>query len=224
MCPAEHPEDMTTDSMSLILGAAGAYALAAGLLTMLPGPDTAVVLATALNGGRRAAARAAVGIAVGLMVWAGAASVGVAAVLRASADLYTVFRVVCIAYLLWLAFGAIRSAVRRSPEVPPSAEGRRFRLPWGFRRALVTALLNPKLGVFFVVFLPQFVPEGTSSLLMTLMFGAIQATEALVWYLALGAVAAGARAVLNRPRIRRTIHGVTGAVFTFFGARLAVEA
>jgi threonine/homoserine/homoserine lactone efflux protein len=215
---------MTTDPTSLILGAAGAYALAAGLLTMLPGPDTAVVLATALNGGRRAAARAAVGIAVGLLVWAGAASVGVAAVLRASAEVYFVFRIACIAYLLWLAFGAIRAAVRRTPVAAPAAEGRRFRLPWGFRRALVTALLNPKLGVFFVVFLPQFVPEATSTLLMTLMFGAIQATEALVWYLALGTVAAGARTVLNRPRVRRTIDGLTGAVFTFFGARLAVDA
>jgi threonine/homoserine/homoserine lactone efflux protein len=140
---------MTTDPASLILGAAGAYALAAALLTMLPGPDTAVVLASALNGGRRAAARAASGVAVGLLFWAGAASFGVAAVLRASAELYSIFRIACIAYLLWLAFRAIRAAVRRNPdgaEVAAVAHGRRFRLPWGFRRAFVTAVLNPKLA------------------------------------------------------------------------------
>ena len=218
---------MTTETTTLVLGAAGAYAVAAALLTMLPGPDTAVVLATALNGGRRAAARAAGGVAVGLLFWAGAASLGVAAILRASAELFTVFRVACIAYLLWLAFQAIRAAVRRTPKVAAPIETPapgRFRLPWGFRRALVTAVLNPKLGVFFVVFLPQFVPEGTSSLLMTLLFGAIQAAEALVWYLALGSVAVLARTLLNRPRVRRAIDGLTGAVFVFFGARLALDA
>jgi threonine/homoserine/homoserine lactone efflux protein len=88
----------------------------------------------------------------------------------------------------------------------------------------VTALLNPKLGVFFVAFLPQFVPDGTSSLLMTLLFGTIQAAEALVWYLALGSVAAVTRTVLNRPRVRRAIDGVTGAVFVYFSTRLALDA
>jgi threonine/homoserine/homoserine lactone efflux protein len=218
---------MTTDTVSIVVAAAGAYAVAAALITMLPGPDTAVVLATALNAGRRAAARAAGGVAVGLLFWGAAASMGVAAILRASSELYTVFRVACIAYLLWLAFKAIRAAVRMSPgaaEVEPAGHGRRFRLPWGFRRALLTAVLNPKLGVFFVVFLPQFVPEGTSSLLMSLLFGAIQASEALVWYLALGSVAALARTVLNRPQVRRVIDGLTGAVFVFFGARLALDA
>src|SRR5215216_1510480 len=126
---------MNPDLMSIVLAAAGAYAVAAGLLTMLPGPDTAVVLATALNGGRRAAVRAAFGIAVGLLFWAGAASLGLAAILRASAELYGVFRIACVAFLLWLAFKAIRAAVRRGPEAV-TAEAvpakRSLHLPWGF--------------------------------------------------------------------------------------------
>jgi len=137
------------------------------------------------------------------------------------------FRIACIAYLLWLAFRAIPAALRRSHDAAPvegAPQVRRVRLPWGFRRALVTALLNPKLGVFFVVFLPQFVPPGTSSLLMTLLFGTIQAAEALVWYLALGSAVAVARTMLDRPRVRRAIDGLTGAVFVFFGARLALDA
>jgi threonine/homoserine/homoserine lactone efflux protein len=210
-----------------ILAAAGAYAVAAALLTMLPGPDTAIVIATAVNGGRRAAIRAAFGIAVGLLFWGAAASFGVAALLRTSAEIYTVFRIVCVAYLLWLAIGALRSALRRQREgVPAESDGhvRRRRLPWGFRQALLTAVMNPKLGVFFVVFLPQFVPEGTSSMAMTLLFGAIQATEALLWYLLIGSLAATARKVLSRPRVRRVMDSVTAAVFVFFGARLAVDA
>jgi threonine/homoserine/homoserine lactone efflux protein len=215
------------DATMTILSAAGAYAVAAALLTMLPGPDTAIVIATAVNAGRRAAVRAAFGIAVGLLFWGAAASFGVAALLRASAEVYTVFRIVCVAYLVWLAFGALRSAFRRSKvgtsAAPNDSHARRFRMPWGFRQALLTAVMNPKLGVFFVVFLPQFVPEGTSSMAMTLLFGAIQATEALLWYLLIGGLAAMARKLLSRPRVRRAMDAVTGAVFVFFGARLALD-
>lgn len=213
--------EMTTT----ILAAAGAYAIAAALLTMLPGPDTAIVIATAVNAGRRAAVRAAFGIAVGLLLWGAAASLGVAALLRTSAEVYTVFRIVCVAYLLWLAIGALRSAFRRrAGEAATESHARRFRMPWGFRQALLTAVMNPKLGVFFVVFLPQFVPEGTSSMAMTMLFGAIQATEALLWYLLIGSLAAVARKVLSRPRVRRAMDGVTAAIFVFFGARLALDA
>lgn len=205
--------------------AAGSYAIAAGILTLLPGPDTAVVVATALSDGPRAAVRAAFGIAVGLLLWAVAAGLGVAALLRASSELYTVFRFACVAFLLWLAVGALRAAFARGRSAGdvPEPNRRMRRLPWGFRQALLTAGLNPKLGVFFVVFLPQFIPAGTSTMGMSLLFGGIQAVEALLWYLLLGSVAARARTVLNRPRVRRALHAVTGAVFAFFGARLAFD-
>ena len=215
------------DAFGTVATAAGAYALAAALITMIPGPDTAVVLATAINGGRRVAVRAAFGIAAGLLFWALAASVGLAAILRASAEVYTIFRIVCVAYLLWLAVRALRSAMRRrTPAGDPAAQPPRgrVRLPWGFRQALLTAMLNPKLGVFFVVLLPQFVPEGTSPFGMTLLFGAIQATEALLWYLAIGALAVRARSVLNRSAVRRVLDGLTAALFAFFAARLALDA
>jgi threonine/homoserine/homoserine lactone efflux protein len=213
--------------METILHAAGAYAIAAALLTMLPGPDTAIVLATAINGGRAAAVRAAFGIGVGLLLWGTAAGLGLAALLKASAEVYTVFKFACAAYLLWLAFGAIRTAVRRRregvPAQPDATAKRRLALPWGFRQALLTAALNPKLGVFFVAFLPQFIPAGTSPLGMTMLFSGIQASEAIVWYLLLGTLATAARSWLSRPRVRRAIAGVTGAVFVFFAGRVALD-
>jgi threonine/homoserine/homoserine lactone efflux protein len=78
--------------------------------------------------------------------------------------------------------------------------------------------------VFFVVFLPQFIPPGTSPFGMTLLLGGIQAVEALIWYLGLGAIAGGARVLLGRPAIRRVLDGLTAAIFAFFGARLALDA
>ncbi len=210
--------------MNGIPEALGAYALAAALLTMLPGPDTAIVLATAINGGRAAAVRAAFGIGVGLLMWGAAAGLGLAAMLKASAEVYTVFKFACAGYLLWLAFTSVRSAVKRRRDGTPAPEAkRRFTLPWGFRQALVTAVLNPKLGVFFVAFLPQFIPAGTNALGMTMAFSAIQAAEAIVWYLLIGGIASAARTWLSRSKVRRVISGVTGAVFVFFAVRVATD-
>jgi len=193
----------------------------------LPGPDTAIVITTAVRAGRPAAMRAALGIAVGLLLWGAAASVGIAAVLRSSAEVYTIFKIACAAYLVWLAFTALRAALRRrgsvaSADVEEPAT-RRFHLPWGFRQALLTAVLNPKLGVFFVAFLPQFIPPGTSTVGMTMLFSAIQAAEALIWFLLIGSLAALAKRWLNHPRVRRVMDGLTGAVFLGFGARVALE-
>jgi threonine/homoserine/homoserine lactone efflux protein len=213
--------------MNGIPEAIGAYALAAALLTMLPGPDTAIVLVTAINGGRAAAVRAALGIGAGLLMWGAAAGLGLAAMLRASAEVYTVFKFACAAYLLWLAFTSLRAALRRRRHGAPAHDEvevkRRFTLPWGFRQALLTAMLNPKLGVFFVAFLPQFIPPGTSPLGMTMIFSAVQATEAIVWFLVIGSLASIARTWLNRPRVRRAMAGVTGTIFVLFAARVATE-
>jgi threonine/homoserine/homoserine lactone efflux protein len=213
--------------MNGIPEALAAYALAAALLTMLPGPDTAIVLATAINAGRAAAVRAALGVGAGLLMWGAAAGLGLAALLRASAEVYTVFKFACAGYLLWLGFMSLRAALRRRRHGPVAqAEHevkRRFTLPWGFRQALLTAMLNPKLGVFFVAFLPQFIPPGTSSFGMTMLFSTIQATEAIVWFLVIGGLASAARSWLSRPRVRRAMAGVTGAVFVFFAVRVATD-
>lgn len=211
--------------MNTIPEAIGAYTIAAALLTMLPGPDTAVVLVTAINAGRAAAMRAALGIGAGLLIWGTAAGLGLAAVLRASSEAYTVFKFACAAYLVWLGLIALRSAIKRRQADPPLHEPRKRRLalPWGFRQALLTAALNPKLGVFFVAFLPQFLPPHTSPFAMTMLFTAIHAAVAIIWYLVLGNLAGAARTWLNRPRVRQTIAAVTGAVFVFFGLRIATE-
>lgn len=133
-----------------------AYAIPAALITMLPGPDTAMMLATALKGGRAAAVRASWGVGTGLLLWGAAAAAGLAAALRSSAVLYDVFRLACVMYLLVLAGQSLLASRRQTPDTPPPTDpraGRRHRLPslgWGYRRALLTCVLNPKLGVALV--------------------------------------------------------------------------
>jgi threonine/homoserine/homoserine lactone efflux protein len=206
-----------------------AYAIPAALITMLPGPDTAMVLATAVTAGRRAAVRAAFGVGTGLLIWGAAAAAGLAAVLRSSALLFDAFRLACAAYLLLLGVQALLASRRQEPDPPPAvapATRGRGRLPsfgWGYRRALMTCVLNPKLGVFFVVFLPQFVPTGAAVGPTSLALASLQAAEAVLWYLLLGGLAGVAGRALARRRVRAWLHRATATVFLGFGLRLAAE-
>jgi threonine/homoserine/homoserine lactone efflux protein len=209
-----------------LIGPMAAYAIPAALITMLPGPDTAMVLTTAVRAGRGAAARAAWGVGTGLLGWGIAAAFGLAAALRSSTVLYDVFRLGCAAYLLWLGARAIIASRGRPPRTTrPATERRRVvSLGWGYRRALLTCLLNPKLGVFFVVFLPQFIPAGASVAATSLALAALQAAEAVLWYLLIGRLASGARKLLDRQQVRAWLDRVTAGVFVGFGLRMAAEA
>jgi len=218
---------VTTPSVDLA-HALWAYAVPAALITMLPGPDTAMVLMTAVRSGRRAAIRAAWGVGTGLLVWGAAAAAGLAAALRSSTGLYDAFRVTCAAYLIVLAVQAFRASRREPPEHiaaderPPASRRWLPSFGWGFRRAFMTCVLNPKLGVFFVVVLPQFIPAGAAVGPTSLALAMLHAAVAVLWYLLLGgAVAGGAGAVLARRRVRVWLDRVTAAVFLGFGLRLA---
>jgi len=205
------------------------YVAPAALITILPGPDTAMVLATAVKSGRPAAVRAAWGVGTGLVLWGAAAAAGLAAALRSSAAAYDAFRLACAGYLLVLGMQALRAS-RREPELEsptPTPLTRRLpRLPtfgWGYRRALLTCALNPKLGVFFVVFLPQFIPPGAPVGTTSMALAVLQAAEAVLWYLLLGRLAGSAGRMLSRRRLRVWLDRVTATVFVGFGVRLASE-
>ena len=207
-----------------------AYAVPAALITMLPGPDTAVVLTTAVRAGRAAAVRAALGVGTGLLIWGAAAATGLAAALRSSSVLYDAFRLTCAAYLIYLAVQAIRASRRPEPDsdeadsLEPTSKRRGLpSLGWGYRRALLTCALNPKLGVFFVVVLPQFIPTVAAVGPTSMALAALHAGEAVLWYLLLGALAGTAAHLLARRRVRVWLDRITAAVFLGFGLRLAAE-
>lgn len=206
-----------------------AYAIPAALITILPGPDTAMVLATALKAGRAAAVRASWGVGTGLLLWGAAAAAGLAAALRSSAMLYDVFRLTCVVYLLVLAGQSLLASRRQTPDTPPiepRRASRRHRLPslgWGYRRALLTCVLNPKLGVFFVVFLPQFIPPGAPVGRTSLALAGLQALEAVLWYLLLSRLAGTAGRLLARHRVRAWLDRLMATVFIGFAVRLAAE-
>ncbi|MPQ99385.1 LysE family translocator [Modestobacter sp. I12A-02628] len=208
-----------------VLQAVGGFAVVAGLLTLLPGLDTALVLRAAMTQGRRDAFLTALGIGSGALVWGVAAAVGVSALLTASTVAYTVLRVVGAAYMVWLGARLLVGALRRAPAPADTraAEQAAGRSGWqAWRTGLLTNLLNPKIGAFYIAVLPPFIPDGASPLAMGLLLALVHDVLGLVWFALLILGVGRLRVALQRPRVQRTVDGVTGSVLVGFGLRLGL--
>jgi threonine/homoserine/homoserine lactone efflux protein len=200
------------------------FAVAAGLIVLLPGPDTLVVLRSMLRDGHRQAKRTVWGVLTGLTVWVTGAVLGLAALLRASHDGYTALRLAGAAYLCLLGVQAFRSRGATAEIDTARAPGRRTgMIGTGYHAGLATDLLNPKVGVFFVTFLPAFVPRGAPIAPMTLLFGVIFVVETGVYFFVLLRFAGNLLTWMRRPRLRRILDICTGSVLVAFGLRLALD-
>jgi threonine/homoserine/homoserine lactone efflux protein len=200
-----------------------AYLLAAGLLTITPGFDTALVLRTATIDGARQAGLAAIGVCTGCLTWGAAVALGLGALLAASELAYDVLRWAGAAYLAWLGLQLIRKPrlefsadAGSGAPAPPHPSG------W-FWRGLLGNLLNPKVGVFYVSFLPQFVPSGVPVAGYTFMLAAIHAVLGIVWFAALILATQPLFRMLRRPPVIKALDRLTGCVFIGFGAKLALS-
>jgi threonine/homoserine/homoserine lactone efflux protein len=192
------------------------------LLSVTPGPDMAVVTKNALAHGRRGVILTTTGIALALAVWVTATAVGLSAVVRASSDLLIVLKLIGAAYLAYLGIRTLIDSRRRPDDLlagtPPAAAAHVI-----FRQGFLSALSNPKLGVFFVTFLPQFVTPGQALLPRLLLLGLIFALIGWPWMNVYGLFVTRIRDVVTAPRVRQWMERVTGVVLLGFGARLAAE-
>ena len=195
------------------------FLLAAAVIVLLPGPDTLVIVRSIMVGGRRRGVAAVAGIQTGLVVWVTAAALGLAALLRASEVAFDVLRVAGAAYLVWLGVQSWRS--RGTDE--RAAPRRGGLLGTGFRGGLLSNLLKPKVGVFFVTFLPGFIPHGYPVAATSLLFGALFIALNASYQLPLVLLATKVTALMSRQVVRRRLERITGAVLIGFGIRLAVE-
>lgn len=199
-----------------------AAVLTLAVLTVLPGPDVAVVTRVALGQGRSAALRAALGIVCGLLLWGCLAVAGVAAVLAASDRAYLVVKVVGAVLLVGLGVQALWHARETAP-APATAPGTgRPGRPW--RTGLATNLLNPKIGVFYTSLLPQLVPRGAPETLTLVGLVLAHAVLSVVWLSAYVVVVTRAASFLGRPRVRRALDRLTGVVLVGLGARVLTQA
>jgi threonine/homoserine/homoserine lactone efflux protein len=203
-----------------VLTATLAFAAVAALVTITPGLDTVLVLRTAVSSGWRVGYLAGVGIATGCLLWAAASAAGITAVLAASTLAFDALRLAGAAYLVWLGvralWGARRMTKAQAGDEPPPMSGRT-----AFRQGLTTNLLNPKIGVFYMSLLPQFMPHDAPVLWTSLLYAVIHDVEGLIWFAFIVFAAGAARQMLTRPAVGRALQRLTGLAFIGFGVRLA---
>ena len=191
-----------------------AFALAAGLLTITPGLDTAIVLRAAASG-PRAGWAAAFGVGAGCFAWGAAAAFGLGALLTASPLAYGALKWAGAFYLVVVGVKLIvRPRLAFSPQDIDEGRGT-------FRRGFLTNVLNPKVGVFYMTFLPQFVPEGAPVALFCLTLAGVHIALGLVWCALLIGLTQPLGRALRRPRVVGALDRLTGGVFVAFGVRLA---
>lgn len=198
-----------------------AFSVAAALLTITPGLDTALVLRAAAVEGTKRAALAGVGIVTGCLAWGAAVALGLGALLEASTLAFTILKWAGAGYLVWLGIGLILKPRQRFDLIGAAGPaGDDF--AW-MRRGFLTNLLNPKVGVFYVSFLPQFLPAGAPAAPFIFLLAAMHAVMGLLWFAALIAATRPIAGVLQRAAVVRWLDRLTGGVFLAFGVRLALE-
>jgi len=199
------------------------FTLAALVLIMIPGPDQALITRSSLTGGRTGGLRTMVGGVLGLAIHASAATLGLSALLLASATAFTVMKVVGAIYLLWLGIQTLRAAVhsRREGAGSPDMTAPRRRQAY-LRQGFLSNALNPKVALFFVTFLPQFLTtDGPAPWAQALLLSMIFAVLYLSWFTLYVLVVEQLGRLLQRPRVKAAIERVTGLLLVGLALRLA---
>lgn len=195
-----------------------AFLVAASLLTLAPGPDSALIMRSAAVKGARDAWAAAAGISAGCLLWGAAVSAGLGALLAASPQAFTALKWAGAAYLVWLGLGLLLKPrqAQAAAALPGAGSGQ------AFRQGLFTNALNPKIGVFYITFLPQFIPAGASVALFAFVLAAIHVALSLAWFAVLIVATAKVSRALSHPATITALDRLTGVVFVGFGVKLAL--
>ncbi len=190
-------------------------------VVVIPGPDMALVARNVLRHGRRAGFATSAGICTGILVWAIAAGLGVSTILATSATAFTALKLAGAAYLIYLGIATLRAHDASPMVVTNDGSGLPWRRAW--LQGLVSALLNPKLGVFFLTLLPQFIAPGDPPAVRAMQLAVVFDLIGLGWLLAYSAMLGAVGGVLGRPGPRRLMRWVTGTILVGLGARVALE-
>jgi threonine/homoserine/homoserine lactone efflux protein len=200
----------------------GLFVVSGLLLNLTPGQDTMFILGRSLTGGLRAGILAAAGIAIGTVCHTLAAALGLSAILATSALAFSIVKLAGAAYLIFLGAKLLISRSAAAPATgPPGASGADPRS--ALRQGILTNVLNPKVALFFLAFLPQFIePASNTKTLAFLVLGATFITTGFLWCLVVAFAAARLQSFfLRNPGVRTLIDRLVGGLFLALGARLA---
>jgi len=203
------------------------FTLAAGLLTITPGLDTALVLRTAAVEGGKQAMLAGIGICSGCLLWGAAASFGLSALIAVSGFAYNVLRIIGAIYLGYLGIKLIVRAFTFTSSNEAAGPVWKDDQSTGsclwFWRGLLTNFLNPKVGVFYLSFLPQFIPPGVQVWSFSMLLALIHATEGVFWFLLLTSATELPSGWLRQRGVVVALDNAMGAIFIAFGLKLVFD-
>lgn len=204
-----------------------AFLAVVSLLIITPGADMAIVTKVVLSHGRRGALFTTLGINAGAFTWTFASALGLVALLTASWTAFTIVQLAGACYLIYLGVQALWSNRSRAAEVETlsadeaEAQGRREGSP--FRQGLFTNLFNPKIGVFYTTFIPQFISRGQSVFLSFVILGGIHNLLGFLWFTGYARAVTKIGNRLRRPRTAQALGVATGAVLLGLGVSLLLE-
>jgi threonine/homoserine/homoserine lactone efflux protein len=192
----------------------------ATLVVVTPGPDMTLVARNTFAGGRPSGLATSAGTCSGLLVHATAAALGLSAVLLASSQAFTVVKIAGAAYLILLGIRTILGA-RREASFGGGAKGTD---PWAaYRQGVLTNVLNPKVAIFFLSLLPQFVEPGPGFTWRLLVLSGLFIVMGLAWLTIYTIALHSVSGFVDRPRVKTIIESVTGCVLMALGVRLAIQ-
>lgn len=212
---------MTDALAALGLHSGGLFALTVLVLNATPGVDMLFTVSRTLTGGVRTGLAAAAGICAGCVVHALLAAFGLAALLAVSSWAFAALKWAGAGYLAWMALGMLRAAARPGAAAE-SARGAAASAGAVFRQGLLTNVLNPKVALFFLAFLPQFIlPAAPHKTLAFLVLGGWMVAQGALFLVALVLITARLRRLRGSPTLGRWLNGLGGVLFLGLAARLA---
>lgn len=204
-----------------------AFAGVALVLTLTPGADTMLVIRSVLARGRRAGLLTTAGICSGLFIHAVLSGIGLSIILVQSAAAFQIVKLLGACYLVYLGVNSLRSAWRgrgASAELPPAAAGVEKSARWrSFTEGVLTNVLNPKVAVFYLAFLPQFIGPGDPVLAKSFLLASIHACMGMAWLSLVAVLLGRVRAFASSGRVQRWLEAVGGVILVGLGVRLALE-
>lgn len=194
------------------------YLIAITLLTLTPGLDTTLIIRTATIEGKVKAFQAALGINLGCIVWGIIVACGLGALFMTSDLAFNALKWMGAAYLIWLGFNLILKPRTQLAGLNESATTQNW-----FMKGLWGNLLNPKVGIFYISFLPQFIPHTASPVVWTMGLVLIHVLIGFIWSIFLIVAMQSIAAYLKQPKFIQYMDRITGSIFILFALKLALS-
>lgn len=190
-------------------------------LVILPGPDTGIMTKNTLTVGRQGGFKTMLGICCALSIHTLTAILGLSAIIAKSVLLFSIFKYIGAVYLIYLGIKSLWTL--RNKEKAETTTENKYKNKSSFKQGFLTNLLNPKIAVFFLTFLPQFVNPESHTFMPFLILGITYIVLTVVWYLFYIYLLNQISAFMKKPKTQKVIEGITGTILIVFGIKLALE-